>query len=174
VSDPLISVKIDSGLAREAFLRFPREFERIVDINLFQGAKEVANIARSLAPVALGPLHNAIDARKVGPLHYQVSAGGEEGKDGKINYADAVETGAPGPMKSQPGTTKGLEEWVGKVIGEKNPKKASRLAFVIARSMKTKGIRAQPYLAPAAERGRSQLTNLVKLGVAQAVTEIFG
>jgi hypothetical protein len=77
-------------------------------------------------------------------------------------------------MEKRPGATHGLDEWIRHEIGEKDPKKLKRLSFAISHSLQMKGIRAQPYMAPAAEKGRSQLTDLVKIGVARAVKEIFG
>lgn len=166
MSDRLITIKIDDRAAREALQRFPRAFARTVDPFMWRGAKEIARIARSLAPEAIGTLVNSIDAKKAGPLHYEVAPG--------VNYGRPVEEGVKGPMNRQPGTANGLEEWIRLKTGETDPKQLARLGFVIARSMKAKGIRAQPYLAPAAEQGKSRLTKLVELGAAKAVREIFG
>jgi hypothetical protein len=166
VTDRLISIKIDNSRAREALQRFPAAFGRAVDPAMWLGAKEIARIARALAPKAFSTLINSIDARKAGPLHYEVAPA--------VNYARPVEEGVKGPMARQPGTANGLEAWIRQKTGETDPRKLSRLGFVIARSMKAKGIRAQPYLAPAAEQGTGHLTTLVAAGVAQAVREIFG
>lgn len=166
MSDPFISVKVDNTRAREAFLRFPADFERGVDPFLSRGAIEVSRIARSLAPKAFSALANSITSRKIASLHYQVAPG--------VNYARPVDEGIKGPMQKQPGTANGLEAWIRQKTGESDPRKLARLGFVIARSMKAKGIRAQPYMGPAADQGRSRVTALVALGVAQTVTEIFG
>jgi hypothetical protein len=166
MSDSFISVKIDDSRAREAFLRFPAAFERIVDPFLSDGAYKVSRIARSLAPKAFSKLINAIDVRKVGPLHYEVTHG--------TNYGDAVETGAPGPMEKRPGGANGLDEWIRQLTNESDPRKLKGLSFAIAHSLQKTGIRAQPYMAPAAAQGQSIVTALVAAGAAQAVREIFG
>lgn len=166
MSDRLISVKIDNARAREALQRFPAAFERAVDPAMWRGAKEIARIARSLAPKAFSTLANSIDARKAGPLHYEVAPA--------VNYARMVEEGVKGPMKKQPGTANGLTEWVRLRTGETDPEALRRRTFGLARMLKTKGIRAQPYMGPAATKGTDRLTVLVAAGVAQAVREIFG
>lgn len=166
MSDRLLTAKIDVSRAREALLRFPAEFERIVDPYLSRGALEISRIARSLAPKAFSTLANSISSRRLGALHYEVAPG--------VNYARPAEEGVKGPLAKRPGTANGLDEWIRLKTGESDPKKLRRLSFAIARSLQVKGIRAQPYMAPAAEKGTSRLTELVAAGAAQAVREVFG
>jgi hypothetical protein len=156
-----ISMSLNYLRVREAFIRSPQVMERVIEVKLSRGAEEVARDAKRRAPKAFSHLVNSIRAERVGALHYQVAEG--------MNYGRSVEEGArPHEVNSRV-----LRPWVERVLGLRD-KEARAAAFLIARAIKRRGTRAQPYMQPAAEANRSRLFELVNQGVAAGLKEVFG
>lgn len=156
-----ISISIDSQRVREAFSRAPQAMERAIDVKLARGAEEVAREAKHNAPKAFSNLVNSIRAERIDALHYQVAEG--------MNYGRAVEEGG---KPHGVGSDK-LIPWVERVIGVRG-KEARDKAFLIARAIRRRGTRAQPYMQPAAEAKTSRLFALVNQGVDEGLREVFG
>lgn len=157
-----IRVKVDDKRAIEAFQKAPDAMRRHVGDGVQRGALEIARSARAKAPKAFSTLVNAINAMKVADLHWRV--------DAETNYAEAVEGGrAPG---RQPGTSKGLMEWVRFRTG-KTDSDLERTTFLIARSIGRHGTRPQPFMQPAAEESESRVVALIRESAHRGALEIM-
>lgn len=155
-----ISINLDSARTREAFARAPRVMIEAIEPRMSRGAEEIARDAKRRAPKAFSNLVNSIRAEKIAQLHYRVSQG--------MNYGPAVEDGSrPHGVNSQ-----ALIPWVERVIGARG-KEARDKAFLIARSILRRGTRAQPFMRPAAEAGRSRLVELILEGERAGLQEVF-
>lgn len=100
-----------------------------------------------------GTLFSSVSVRKTArptDLRAVLGAGGRGQLDGN-EYAAAVEFGTDPffpPVKAVTGTTEGLDRWVERThkVTTDDPEKT---AFLIARKIAERGIRAQPYMRPA-------------------------
>lgn len=160
-----IEIRVNDKLAIAAMQRMPGVVERRIDAALSRSAGEVARAAMDKAPKAFSNLTNSIRESRVGEMHYRVAP--------HVNYAAAVEYGVQGPLARQPGTANGLIEWVKLKLRPAGDKEAERIAFLVTRSMRRNGIKAQPYMRPAAEEHTGRIHQLVRLAVADGINEAF-
>lgn len=157
-----ISYRVNDAKARAAFAQAPALMHRIVGEGVWRGALEVTREARRLAPKAFSTLTNGINATQVSELHWQVKP--------SSNYADAVEQGRkPG---KQPGTANGLMEWVRQKTRLQG-RDLERATFAIARAIGRRGIKAQPFMAPAAQAKESRVIELIRQSVERGCAECF-
>lgn len=132
------------------------------DVGLARGAEEVARDMKARAPKALSTLTNAIIARRSAMLDYQVTAG--------VNYALAVEKGT-GPGGSPPHGA--LLAWIkAKGIQSTSGASASGLAYLIGRSIRRKGTKAQPFAAPALEAMTPRVIELMREGIERGARKV--
>lgn len=156
------TIVIDDHRFGEAMRRAPGRITERVEQALMRGAQEVSRTARSKAPKAFSTLTQSILWQQISDLHYRVSTG--------TNYARAVEEGRkPGKM---PGTSRGLMEWVKQKTSLQGTA-LERATFLIARGIARKGIKAQPYMAPAATENRSRVVDLVRTATTKGIEEAF-
>lgn len=160
-----IEIRVNDKLAQAAIRRMPGAVERHIDSALWRGAGEISRTAKGKAPKAFSTLTNSIRESRVDELHYRVST--------VVNYARPVEEGVQGPLGSQPGTANGLVEWVKLKFSPSSDKDAERIAFLVARAMRRNGIKAQPYMRPAAEEHTGRVHHLVRMAVADGIGEAF-
>lgn len=156
------TIVIDDHRFGEAMRRAPGRITERVEQALMCGAQEVARAAQGRVPKAFSRLWTSIIAQRIGDLHYRVSTG--------TNYARAVEEGRkPGKM---PGTSNGLMEWVKQKTSLQGTA-LERATFLIARGIARKGIKAQPYMAPAVTENRSRVVDLVRAATTKGIEEAF-
>lgn len=157
-----VRIAIDDTAVRRGFERFPRQMVAAIDPALARGAEEIARAARGNAPKAFSILTNSIRAERVGEMHYRAATG--------TNYARPVEEGrAPGKM---PGTANGLMEWVKQKTGL-DGKDLDRTAFLIARAIGRKGIKASRYAERSVEDNGERIVANVQAAARKAAQE-FG
>jgi hypothetical protein len=149
-------LKIDLKPTRDGINGLPATVVEVVEPKLWRGAEEVARTAKGKAPKAFSHLVNSIRSERIGPLHYRVVEG--------MNYGRVVEEGGrPHGVSSVK-----LIPWVERVLGARE-KEARDKAFLIARAIKRRGTRAQPYMRPAAEENVDRVIALVRKGVDEGI-----
>lgn len=89
------------------------------------------------------------------------------------NYARYVEEGIKPNQPKMPNVS-ALYTWVAANAPGADVKALDRLTYVIARSIQKKGIKAQPYMAPTAEKMIPRGAELVGNAVLAAIDEIGG
>lgn len=87
------------------------------------------------------------------------------------NYGRYLEEGIKANQPKMPNVS-GLYTWVSRNLPGADIKAVNRLTYVIARSIQKKGIRAQPYMAPTAEKMLPRGAELISNAVLAAVNEI--
>lgn len=157
-----ISIRIDDAAVVRGFERFPDRMTAALDAAIWRGAEEIARGEKRNAPKAFSTLTNSIRAERLAPMHARVVTG--------VNYARPVEEGrAPGKM---PGTANGLLEWVKQKTGQSG-KELDRTAFVIARAIGRKGIKATRYAERTVESEANRIIANVQAAARRAAQE-FG
>lgn len=156
-----ISIAVDSARALAAIERSPQTLRAALSLSLDRAAEEVAREMRQAAPKAFSTLTNSIRAIKVGELDRLIAPG--------VDYARFVEEGA---RPHWPGIRNGLREWVAFRTGARGPD-LERRTFLIARAISRRGIKAQPFVAPTAERTRSRVVALLEQGVADGIRQVL-
>ena len=154
-------ITLDKAAVERGFATAPKVMERNIRRFLSRGAQDVAREERRQAPKAFSTLTQSIRVDEVGFLHFRVATG--------TNYAVHVAEGRfPG---RQPGTSKGLVEWVKQKTGLSG-KPLDRAAFVIALAIGRRGIKPNAFdqRTMVATGGR-----VIELeGTAAGLKEIFG
>lgn len=161
-----IRYRVDAERAREAFAAAPEVMTRHLDGAADAGAARVAAYARREAPKFHSHLTNSIRSEQLAPMRWQAVAG--------VDYARYVEQGVRGPMAHPPGIEHGLLEWVKAKFAPADDKALSRMAFAMAFAMQKRGIRAQPFMAPAAQRSEPTVMAIMRGAVASGIAEVFG
>lgn len=149
--------------ASEALARADGVLRRHLDEALSRGAQEVADAARRRAPKNVTTLTHSIKASADGDLAYVVRSGAA--------YAPYVERGVPGPLPRWPNMY-ALQDWVRQKLGVSDDQASDRLAFLIGRSIKAKGIKAQPFMRPARDEKENRVRAMVKGAIARGLAEI--
>ncbi len=152
-----INYRIDSSEVEAALRQAPAAMQGALGAALDRSAIEVSRLARRLAPKATSLLTNSITWRRTGPLEREVTAGAQ--------YAAAVERGSsPGGMPP----VQSIRDWV-RAAGVR-PRDARMdeddLAYLIARSIRFRGTRAQPFMEPARRQSERRVQRLLAAGVA--------
>lgn len=156
-------VKRHDSRVAEAFRRSPEVMTRHLGKKLERAALEVSREMRRLAPKAFSNLVNSIHVARQAPLHFRVAPG--------VAHGLWAETGRqPGKV---PGTSNGLMEWVRFRTGLTGAP-LDRATFAIARAIGRRGIKPQPYVAPAAERMAGRVVALADEGIEDGIKEAFG
>lgn len=88
-------------------------------------------------------------------------------------YGAYVEEGVKGPLAKFPDVS-GLFPWVRANLPGAKPEEVDRLTYVIARSIRQKGIRAQPYMEPTRRAMAPRVESVLSAAVDQALTDIAG
>lgn len=143
---------VDSQGIRRAFERAPELVVRHLGGAIRTMTNRIARDAKRRAPKAFSQLTNSIIGRMVSPLTGEVTPG--------TNYARMVEEGT-GPGGRPP--LRVLEDWIRvKGIRPRDPSMSTTgLAIVMADAIAKRGTPAQPYLVPAYEANRAELTRRV-------------
>ncbi|GEM_PF-2429678 len=158
-----IRVHIDTAAVDRAFAVAPDVMTSNLRRFLYRAAQEVAREEGRQAPKAFSTLKDSIGVAEVGFLHFQVATG--------TNYAVHVADGRfPG---KQPGTAKGLVEWVKQKTGLSG-KPLDRAAFVIARAIGRRGIKPNAFDQRTMVSTGGRVVELVREGTAAGLKEIFG
>lgn len=175
-----LSAELDSTRAREAIAGVPDVMTRHLSLKLDRAADEVAREMKDAAPKAFSNLVNSIHIERESDLSRFV------GTD--VNYAPYVEDGTP------PGTMpprESLEGWIKQksfadrvsIYGPRKPRRFNskkhgdelrERSFALALYIKKHGTRAQPFVAPTAEKMGSRVLALLSDGVDAGVKEILG
>ncbi len=132
--------------------RVPGNVEKHISVNLHRGVLEVQRAQRDFAPKAESLLVQAIQAHKINELNWEITAA--------TNYATAVEKGtAPGSMPP----VQAVLDWIKRKHITPNTPDLDELdlAFIIQRTIQTRGIKAQPYMQPGLDSKRSRLGKLM-------------
>jgi len=123
----------------------------------------IQSYAKLYAPVFRGLLRVSI-AQKVSTEGNRIT--GEVGSG--LAYASVVEEGRnpwPGAMPPPSGD---LRTWVRRKLGDE------RLAFVVARAIKRRGFRAQPYLRPALLGATPRIQSIFQTRIMEALQQAGG
>lgn len=158
-----IKVQIEDTKVLGMFAKGPRVMEKHVGRALGRASQEVAREMRSAAPKAFSTLAQSIRALVISPFERHVGPG--------VDYAAHVETGT-GPGGS-PGVQT-LLDWIKvKRIQPISPgiKSQEDLAHVLARMIPLKGTRAQPFVAPTAQKMQSRVFHIIQQGVEDGLRE---
>jgi hypothetical protein len=159
VSERFIRIEIDrAGMAELA--RKPEKISRAIGSKLERAALEVGREAKRLAPKAFSTLAQSILHERLSPFAYRVGPHVEYGR----YVEEGTGRGGVPPVRS-------MLDWI-KVhrISPNDPAMTPEdLAFVMARSIASKGTPAQPYLVPAAKTKESRVIALVRAGIAEAL-----
>lgn len=157
-----LRVRVDDAAVRRALTIAPRAAQRHIGLALDRAGQEVAREEKRVAPQAHSNLVNAIISQREALLVRRVSAG--------VQHAVYVEEGT-GPGGRPNLYT--LMQWIR--VKRITPRQAGMsvrdLAFVIGRSIARKGIRAQPFAAPTAEKMQSRVMQLVAEGARNGLRE---
>ena len=158
-----IRYRVDAKEVIQAFRRAPDVMTRALGLQIDRGLIEVSREARRLAPKAFSILTNSIFWRRTRPLSGFVSQG--------VNYGGAVEKGS-GPGGMPPKQT--LLRWIRlQRIEPREPGTSfDQLAFLIGRSIASKGTKAQPHMGPALENKRSRVETLLAMGVSDGLRQV--
>lgn len=174
-----IAINIQNRRTDEALRRMPGAIISRADQALDRGSQEFAREARRRVSKARSTLANAINARKVGELHYEVSTG--------VGYGRAVEEGtgpAAGKGSYMPNPVM-LEDYVkqrsgvsfaarrgsaGREVAERSVR--SR-AFALAVYIRQHGTKAHPFMAPTRAVMEPRIRELVGEAVDAGVTEVL-
>lgn len=176
-----LKITIDDAQVRQALERMPDVVVRHVDSNLWKGSQALAVTARHNASAhdAFATNREAIHARKLGPLHFQVVAGS--------NYARALEEGtgpAAGKRAYMPDPEK-LQDYIKRrhritFTGRRDSRKRRgqereirERAWGMARAIAKHGTEPYPFMAPALEEHRSRLHQLVQEGAIAGAAAVF-
>jgi len=178
-------ITVNSDQAAAAFAKAPEVMTRHVDAHLHRGAEEVAReeklILAENKSMARSILANSIRALHMGPMHWQVRTG--------TDYARMVEEGT-GPVAGRPSYMPNPVKLMDYVkqrarITFKSAKAGSPARRSLMRQIRDRawglaiwirkhGTKPHPFAAPALERKRSRLFDLVHAGAAAGVAEVFG
>jgi hypothetical protein len=160
-----LELRYDDSVPREMLQRAPDFFRRRLALALERGAQEIAREAKGRAPKAFSTLTNSIRAIRENDLHWHVAPG--------VNYGTWVEGGRM-PMRKT-GTRNGLLEWIKlKVAPGASGKELDRLGFVIARAIGRRGIKPQPFMAPAFEARKQRVVDMASRAMRDAVAQLNG
>lgn len=156
-----VSLQHNTPQVVAAFMRAPQTMTREVDRKMARAAMEVAREERRLAPKAHSTLTQSITHRRLRPMDYAITAG--------VNYALAVEKGT-GPGGSPP--TQTLMDWIRvKGITPREGTSLRGLAFLIGRSIRRKGTKAQPFAEPALKSMTPRVLALMREGVHNGLSQ---
>lgn len=154
---------IDSAAVQRAFNVGPKAAMKEIGQAVRTSINRVARDARRNAPKAFSTLTNSIIGTMVDPLTGEVAPG--------VDYARMVEEGTdPGGMPP----LQSMEDWIRvKGISPNDGSLDPRdLAYVMARSIASKGTPAQPYLAPALDKNRAAIAKRVDQAVDKVLRQM--
>jgi hypothetical protein len=160
-----ISITHNLEAARQVIEQAPQKFGAAVDGAVARGAVELANRIKTRAPKFTSQMTNAVLPSRIAPLHHVVTVGKA--------YASYVENGSnPG---GRPAVST-IERWIRlKGISPRTPGVSQRsLAHLIRQSIAAKGIRPQPFVAPAAARFEGRLTELIGAALDRVAADLGG
>lgn len=169
-----IAIRIDTEEAIRAYGRAPEVMRRHVAEGVEQGATLIARGARRNASQRdfHGTLTASIRPEPVPePLPADVIAW--QARTG-THYARYVEEGIRPNQPRRPGISNGLMEWIKAKLRPADERAAERLAFVVGSAIQRRGLRARPYMRPAAEQSEPGVRAVLKGAVARGVQEVFG
>lgn len=160
-----ITITLDDKQVQRAFAQAPSAMDAAIEPALMRGALEVADEARKRAPKDMSTLLNSIRSMRQGPLHYVVAPA--------ARYGRHIEEGTG---KGGTPTWSTLTDWVRrKGIRPRHPGMDEHdVVFLILQKIFHRGIRAQPYMAPAAKAKRARVHLLVQEGVERGLAQVFG
>lgn len=156
-----ISITHNLDVARQVIDQAPQQFGAAIDGAVARGAAELANDIKRRAPKFTSQMTNAVLPSRVAPMHHQVTVGKQ--------YASHVENGSnPG---GRPAVAT-IERWIRlKGITPRTPGLSRRsLAHLIRQSIAAKGIRPQPFAAPAVARFEGRLGELIGAALDRVAT----
>ena len=176
---PDIKIEIHSRRVIQALEKMPGAIEKRVDAALWRGADEFAIEAKRVVSMARSTLMQSIMARRIGLMHFQVSAG--------TNYARIVEEGS-GPAVGKPSYMPNpifLQDYVkqrsnvsfaakkGSAARRAAEDKVRDRAFALAVHIRRHGTKPHPFMAPTRvkmePRIRELVGNAVEAGVKEAL-----
>lgn len=174
-----IAINIQNRRTDEALRRMPGAIIGRADQALDRGSQEFAREARRRVSKARSTLANAITARKVGELHYEVSTG--------VGYGRAVEEGtgpAAGKGSYMPNPVF-LRDYVKQKSGisfasrNVTAKRAAMdevrdRAFALAVYIRQHGTKPHPFMAPTRAVMEPRIRELVGEAVDGGLKEVFG
>lgn len=123
----------------------------------------IQSYAKFYAPVFRGLLRVSI-AQSVSTEGNRIT--GEVGSG--LVYASVVEEGRNPWSGAMPPPSGDLRTWVRRKLGDE------RLAFVVARAIKRRGFRAQPYLKPALLGATPRIQNIFRSRISEALQQAGG
>jgi hypothetical protein len=158
-----VTIRHNAREVEELFRKAPEIATQEVDGQLDRGALELQREMRRRAPKAQSILTQSIQLRRPRPLRKEIVVG--------VDYGLPVERGA-GPGGSPP--RQSLRDWMRtKGVRPRDPRMSDDdLAFVIGRSIRRRGTKAQPFAGPAVDDLRPRLEQLLAQGVANALSRI--
>ncbi|WP_169303497.1 HK97 gp10 family phage protein [Guyparkeria sp. SB14A] len=166
-----LNFEIRDRQVRRALKKAPKVVMRHASNGLRRGAQDITDQARKTAPVASHDLRDRTLMRFIDPLTVVIGS--------NVNYAQFVEHGRPPggrapDIRPENGSPSSLVQWIrDKRISPYDQSMSERqLAFVIARSIREKGIEPQPYLRPALDDNFDNLTRLIREGIAAGIKEV--
>lgn len=147
-----VKIEHNASQVRAVLSGAPDRFMGALDRALSRGVQELVRVIRRNVPQAHSHFVNSINSKRLAQADYLAYAG--------VDYAGYPETGT-GPGGSPSRQT--LLDWIRvKGITPRDPSMTlDELAYVIGRSIRRKGTRAQPSFGPALESHRSRLAQLV-------------
>ena len=153
----------EKGEVSQALTRLPERLRSALIQAMRESAILIQSYAKLYAPVFRGLLRVSI-AQNVAEEGNRIV--GEVGSG--VVYASVVEEGRdpwPGPMPPPDGD---LRAWARRKLGD------ARLAFVVARAIKRRGYKAQPYLRPALEAATPRVQAIFQARILEALRQEGG
>lgn len=145
------------------WLKFPDKLKAYLNPAIQRGAIEIARSAKAEAPQAFGTLANAITQSFFpNDLEAIVKA--------NTNYAFFVEKGTKGGGMP---SNEAILDWIKvKNIDPRNGNTQRDLAFLIRRKIFKEGTPAQPFMEPAFENNKQQVSDRIQQAINKAIREL--
>lgn len=158
-----MELTLDNAGLRRAMARGPATLSKHMDRAIGRIVLEMANAARQNAPKATSQLTGSIITRRPNPLEGLVEVGAEHGL-----YVE-VETGPQGLPPVQ-----NILDWINvRNIQPNDPDTSEEdLAYLIARRIATRGIKAQPFLQPAFDDRKAAAERRMNTAIDSALREM--
>lgn len=151
----------EKGQVSKVFARLPQRLRGAIVKAMRESAIHIQSLAKLYAPVFRGLLRVSI-AQNVAEEGERII--GEVGSG--LVYASVIEEGRTAGWFPPPSGD--LKAWARRKLGDE------RLAFVVARAIKRRGFRAQPYLRPALLAATPRVQSIFQTRILEALQEEGG
>lgn len=145
----MIDIKIDEKKLLDAMAKSPTIMKRHINRGLSRAGLEVARKAKELAPKSFSTLIHSIRSSRISPFEYHVEQG--------VYYGLFVEQGVKKGKMPNPDA---LVPWLQSKTQIHGPE-LRRRAGGLARFIQQHGVKAQPYMKPAAEQMESRVNQIL-------------